>query len=438
MKRKAVLLCVWGAVAALVAAMGISFVGDRLAADHVSSTPARTAQLIDRGAYLAKLGDCAACHSIPGRPAFSGGLKMGTPIGAIYSTNITPDTTYGIGRFTFADFDKALRDGVADGHSLYPAMPFTSYYNTEPEDVQALYAYFKYAVAPAQVPNRASDIPFPLSMRWPLTYWRWFFAPKPAPFTAPAGYDADEARGAYFVEGLGHCGECHTPRNAFMQLKAVRRADGSSYLNGAVIENYFAPSLRGDGAGSLRDWSDEDLAQFLRTGTNARAAAFGSMSDVIIHSTQFLTEADAKSTARYLKSLDLEDRNGQSFAYDPKSEQALKAGDASAEGALVYLDNCAACHRPDGRGYDRVFPALAGNPIVEAGSPESVVSIIFRGSATPRTPQTPAQFTMPGFDWRLSDVEVMQVANFVRSSWGNRGPQVTLTDVACLRPESHR
>jgi alcohol dehydrogenase (quinone), cytochrome c subunit len=438
MRGRILLVLVGGAVAALVAVMAISFVGDRFVAEHASFTLAPDADLIHRGAYLAKLGDCAACHSLPGRPAFSGGLKMGTPIGAIYSTNITPDATYGIGRFTFADFDKALRDGVAEGHSLYPAMPFTSYYNTKPEDVQALYAYFRYAVAPAQVPNRASDIPFPLSMRWPLTYWRWLFASKPAPFTTPAGLDAAEVTGAYFVEGLGHCGECHTPRNVFMQLKAVTRSDGPQYLTGAIVESYFAPSLRSDGAGSLRDWSDEDLAQFLRTGTNARAAAFGSMSDVIIHSTQFLSEADATSTARYLKALDRQDRGGQPYAYDPKSDQALKAGDAGAEGALIYLDNCAACHRPDGRGYERVFPALAGNPVVEAGGPESVVSIIFRGSATPRTPQTPAQFTMPGFDWRLSDVEVMQVANFVRSAWGNRGPQITLTDVARLRAESHK
>jgi mono/diheme cytochrome c family protein len=141
--------------------------------------------------------------------------------------------------------------------------------------------------------------------------------------------------------------------------------------------------------------------------------------------------------AHYLKSLDSQDRNGQSFAYDPSSDKALKRGDANSEGALVYLDNCAACHRPDGRGYERVFPALAGNPVVEARSPESVVSIIFRGSTTPRTPQTPAQFTMPGFDWRLSDIQVMQVANFVRSNWGNRGPQVTLDDVARLRTKSH-
>jgi mono/diheme cytochrome c family protein len=437
MKGKRLLIWVGTAVTALVAAMGISFIGDEFAGKNAPFVSERNATLIARGAYLAKLGDCAACHSIPGRPPFSGGLSMGTPIGAIYSTNITPDAADGIGRFTFADFDKALRYGVADGHTLYPAMPFTSYYNTKPEDVQALYAYFNYAVEPARVPNRASDIPFPLSMRWPLTYWRWLFGSKPVPFKAPAGFDTAQVQGAYFVDGLGHCGECHTPRNAFMQLTAVNRADGPQYLTGAIIESYFAPSLRSDGAGSLRDWSEDELAQFLRTGANSSGIAFGSMSDVIIHSTQYLSEADARSTAHYLKSLDSQDRNGQSFAYDPSSDKALKRGDANSEGALVYLDNCAACHRPDGRGYERVFPALAGNPVVEARSPESVVSIIFRGSTTPRTPQTPAQFTMPGFDWRLSDIQVMQVANFVRSNWGNRGPQVTLDDVARLRTKSH-
>jgi mono/diheme cytochrome c family protein len=432
MKGKVLLLLAGGAITALAAGMAISYLGDKAAGENASFMPVCDADLIDRGAYLAKLGDCAACHSIPGRPAFSGGLKMGTPIGAIYSTNITPDPTYGIGRFSFADFDRALRYGVADGHSLYPAMPCTSYYNTKPEDMRALYAYFRYAVAPARIPNRANGIPFPLSMRWPLTYWRWLFASKPSPFTAPAGLDGAQAKGAYFVDGLGHCGECHTPRNVFMQLKAVSRSDGEQYLSGAIIESYFAPSLRTDGAGSLRDWSDDELAQFLQTGANSRGIAFGSMSDVIIHSTQFMSEADARSTAHYLNSLDSRQQRGQSFVYDPASHEALKKGDASAEGAMVYLDNCAACHRPDGRGYERVFPALAGNPVVEAGSSASVVSIILRGSTNPRTGATPAQFTIPGFARRLSDVEVLQVANFVRSSWGNRGAKLTLKDVVAL------
>ena len=433
MNGKTLLLLVGSAIVALAAAVGLSYLGDRSAGENVAFTPTRNPDLIERGAYLAKLGDCAACHSIPGRSAFSGGLRMVTPIGAIYSTNITPDSTYGIGRFSFADFDRALRYGVAEGRSLYPAMPFTSYYNTKPEDVRALYAYFRYAVAPAAVPNSPSAIPFPLSMRWPLTYWRWLFAPKPAPFTAPVGFDSLQAQGAYFVDGLGHCGECHTPRNLFMQLEAINRAGGAKYLSGALIETYFAPSLRTEAAGSLRDWSEDELAEFLRTGANSRGIAFGSMSDVIIHSTQYMAEADARSTAHYLKSLASPEQVGQTFVYDPASHHALKNGDANAEGALIYLNNCAACHRPDGRGYDRVFPALAGNPVVEVGNPESVVSIILRGSTTPHTAATPAQFTMPGFAWRLSDLEVVQVANFIRSSWGNRGSKARLQDVAQLR-----
>ena len=424
-------------MAALVAVVAIAALGDRLAGERALAMPAASAGLIERGAYLARLGDCEACHSIPGQPAFSGGLRMQTPIGAIYTTNITPDQTDGIGGFSLSDFDRALRYGVANGHSLYPAMPFTSYYNTKPEDVQALYAYFQHAVAPAHVANRASDIPFPMSMRWPLTYWRWFFAPSPAPFRAPAGEDQVLAEGAYFVDGLGHCGECHTPRNVFMQLRAVTRNSGPRYLTGAVIETYFAPSLRNDGPGSLQDWGEQELTQFLRSGANSRGIAFGSMSDVIIHSTQYMTETDARATAHYLKSLNTGAATDRPYAYDSSTEQSLKKGDASKEGALVYLNSCAACHRPDGRGYERVFPALAGNPVVEAQNADSVVSIVLRGSQTPRTAQTPAQFTMPGFAWRLSDLQVMQVTNFIRSSWGNRGGEVVLGQVTRLRAEAH-
>jgi mono/diheme cytochrome c family protein len=218
-----------------------------------------------------------------------------------------------------------------------------------------------------------------------------------------------------------------------MQLKAVSNAHGAPYLSGAVIESYFAPSLRTAGAGSLRDWSEDDLVAFLRAGANSSGIAFGSMSDVIFHSTQYMSEGDARSTAHYLKSLESPQRGTQSFSYDETTHKALKKGNASAEGAMIYLDNCAACHRPDGHGYDRVFPALAGNPVVEAANPDSVISIILRGSTSPRTGQTPAQFTMPGFAWRLSDVEVLEVANFARSSWGNRATPAKLQDVAHLR-----
>src|SRR5580698_2581740 len=297
MKGKTILLLGAAALTALAAVMVIAYLGDRNAGENVSYTPAHDAELIDRGAYLARLGDCAACHSIPGKPAFSGGLRMVTPIGAIYSTNITPDDTHGIGRFTLADFDRALRFGVADGHTLYPAMPYTSYFNTTPEDVAALYAWFKYGVAAAAVPNRSGDIPFPLSMRWPLTYWRWLFASRPEPFKPAPGMTPEVAKGAYFVDGLGHCGECHTPRAITMQVKAIAPGDGPAYLSGAVIENFFAPSLRSGGPGTIGTWTDTDLAQFLRTGANTYGIAFGSMTDVIVHSTQYLTGEDALAAA---------------------------------------------------------------------------------------------------------------------------------------------
>jgi mono/diheme cytochrome c family protein len=359
---------------------------------------------------------------------------MGIPIGAIYTTNITPDPKNGLGHMSLDEFDRALRFGVAEGHSLYPAMPFTSYYNTRPGDVAALYTYFKYAVAPAAVPNRPNDIVFPLSMRWPLTFWRWLFAPEARPFAASPGTDPQLSRGAYFVEGLGHCGECHTPRAVTMQMKATTPAAGAAYLSGAVIENYFAPSLRNSGPGTLGAWSEQELAQFLETGANAEGIAFGSMSDVIIHSTQFMTPADALATAKYLKSLRSPgEEPAAAFTYDATEHLALKNGDASKPGARIYLDNCAACHRPDGVGYELVFPRLAGNPVVQAGNPRSLISIVLDGSQTPRTARTPAQFTMPRFAWRLSDKDVADVVNFVRTSWGNSASPASSADVAKIR-----
>jgi alcohol dehydrogenase (quinone), cytochrome c subunit len=421
-------------LAGLLVAVGVAYVSDSSAGEKNLVAPAPTPAIIARGAYLARLGDCAACHSVPGRPAYSGGLRMGIPIGAIYTTNITPDSNNGIGRMSLDDFDRALRFGVADDHSLYPAMPFTSYYNTRPEDVAALYTYFKYVVPPGAVPNRPNDIAFPLSMRWPLTFWRWLFAPKPKPFAASPGMDSQLSQGAYFVEGLGHCGECHTPRAVTMQVKATTPAQGAAYLSGAVIENYFAPSLRNGGPGTLGAWSEQELAQFLETGANAQGIAFGSMSDVIIHSTQYMTPADALATAKYLKALRSPDEEPATrFTYDAIEHIALRNGDASKLGARIYLDNCAACHRPDGVGYELVFPRLAGNPVVQAGNPKSLISIVLEGSQTPRTTRTPAQFTMPRFAWRLSDRDVADVVNFIRTSWGNSASPASPADVAKIR-----
>ncbi|MGZ0786322.1 c-type cytochrome [Pseudomonas saponiphila] len=390
--------------------------------------------LVQQGEYLARAGDCVACHTAKDGKPFAGGLPMETPIGVIYSTNITPDKT-GIGDYSFEDFDQAVRHGVAKGGStLYPAMPFPSYARVSDADMRALYAYFMQGVAPVARDNQDSDIPWPLSMRWPLAIWRWMFAPSVETSTVAAGSDPVVSRGAYLVEGLGHCGACHTPRALTMQEKALSASDGSAFLAGsAPLEGWIAKNLRGDHQDGLGSWSEEQLVQFLKTGRSDRSAVFGGMSDVVVHSMQYMSEADLTAIARYLKSLPASDPNNPPQQYDKQVAQALWKGDDSKPGAAVYIDNCAACHRTDGHGYTRVFPALAGNPVLQSADATSLIHIVLKGGTLPATHSAPSTFSMPPFAWRLSDQEVADVVNFIRSSWGNQASPVTPGDVAALR-----
>ena len=389
--------------------------------------------LIKQGEYLARAGDCVACHTVKGGKPFAGGLAMETPIGTIYSTNITPDPS-GIGAYSFEDFDKAVRHGVAkNGSTLYPAMPYPSYARVNQADMQALYAYFMKGVAPVAQANKDSDIPWPMSMRWPLAMWRWAFAPAVADFTPVAGQDPVVSRGAYLVEGLGHCGACHTPRALTMQEKALGADDGSAFLSGsAPLEGWIAKNLRGDHKDGLGSWDEAQLVQFLKTGRSDRSAVFGGMSDVIEHSMQYMSPADLTAIARYLKSLPAVDPADKPHKYDPAVADALWNGDDSKRGAAVYIDNCAACHRTDGNGYKRVFPALAGNPVLQSEDPTSLIHIVLKGGTLPATHTAPSTFTMPAFDWRLSDQEVADVVNFIRTSWGNKGGDVTAKEVKAL------
>ena len=390
--------------------------------------------LIKQGEYLARAGDCVACHTAKDGKPFAGGLPMETPIGLIYSTNITPDKS-GIGAYSFDDFDKAVRHGIAkNGDTLYPAMPYPSYARVTETDMQALYAYFMKGVKPVEQENKAVDIPWPLSMRWPLAMWRWTFAPAVADFTPVTGQDPVVSRGAYLVEGLGHCGACHTPRALTMQEKALGAGDSSAFLSGsAPLEGWIAKNLRGDHKDGLGSWNEEQLVQFLKTGRSDRSAVFGGMSDVIVHSMQYMSEADLTAIARYLKSLPAVDATDTPHQYDPAVADALWNGDDSKRGAAVYIDNCAACHRTDGHGYTRVFPALAGNPVLLSDDPTSLIHIVLKGGTLPATHTAPSTFTMPAFYWRLSDQEVADVVNFIRTSWGNKGGDVKATDVKRLR-----
>ncbi|WP_040262467.1 cytochrome c [Pseudomonas massiliensis] len=389
--------------------------------------------LVKKGEYLARAGDCVACHTAKGGKPFAGGLPMETPIGTIYSTNITPDST-GIGGYSFEDFDQAVRHGIGkSGSTLYPAMPYPSYARVSDQDMQALYAYFMHGVQPVAQDNKLVDIPWPLSMRWPLSIWRATFAPKVEPFQA-AGADAVIDRGAYLVEGLGHCGACHTPRAITMQEKALSASDGSDFLAGsAPLEGWIAKSLRGDHRDGLGSWSEADLVAFLKTGRSDRAAVFGGMSDVVEHSMQYMNDADLTAIARYLKTLPPVNPNDSPQAYDRTVGDALWKGDDSKPGASVYVDNCAACHRTDGKGYTRVFPALAGNPVVQTEDATSLVHIVLRGGILIPTHTAPSSFTMPGYAWRLSDQQVADVVNFIRTSWGNQGSAVTPAQVRDLR-----
>ena len=407
----------------------------------LGSTAAMAAQdsahaLIQQGEYLARAGDCVACHTAKGGKPFAGGLAMETPIGLIYSTNITPDKS-GIGDYSFEDFDKAVRHGIAkNGSTLYPAMPYPSYARVNQADMQALYAYFMNGVKPVAQENQAVDIPWPMSMRWPLAMWRWMFAPAVEDFTPVAQQDPVVSRGAYLVEGLGHCGACHTPRALTMQEKALSATDGSTFLSGsAPLEGWIAKNLRGDHKDGLGSWNEAQLVQFLKTGRSDRSAVFGGMSDVIVHSMQYMSEADLTAIARYLKSLPAVDSADKPHQYDPAVADALWNGDDSKRGAAVYIDNCAACHRTDGNGYTRVFPALAGNPVLQSEDPTSLIHIVLKGATLPATHTAPSTFTMPAFDWRLSDQEVADVVNFIRTSWGNQAGEVKATDVKGLRSE---
>lgn len=413
-----------------------------LSAAAMGQTPAAMGQtpesdLVARGEYLARAGDCVACHTAQGGAPFAGGLSMPTPIGNIYSTNITPDKETGIGGYSFEDFDQAVRHGVRkDGDSLYPAMPYPSYAIVSKQDMRALYAYFMQGVKPVKQANHAVDIPWPLSMRWPLSLWRGMFAPEVQDFSADSDADVATERGRYLVQGLGHCGACHTPRAITMQEKALSDGEGADYLSGGdPMEGWVAKNLRGDNKDGLGQWSEQELVTFLKTGRNSHTAVFGGMTDVVEHSLQYLSQEDLTAIARYLKSLPAKDPQQASFKPDDSVANALWHGDDSKPGAAVYIDSCAACHKSDGSGYDHFFPALRGNSVVQTEDATSLIHVVLAGSTLPGTQQAPSAITMPPFGWRLSDQEVAEVVNFIRSSWGNQAKAVDAAQVKAIRAE---
>ncbi len=402
-----------------------------------SQSAASDAASIERGRYLAVAADCTACHTEPGGKPFAGGLALDSPVGAIYSTNITPDVESGIGKFTLDDFDRAVRHGVDDeGVTLYPAMPYPSYALMSDEDIAALYAYFMHGVEPISSTAHANGIPWPLSIRWPLAIWRKLFAPSPnaPPFYAARYADSVVARGAYLVEGPGHCGTCHTPRAVTLQEKALDDSSAYFLAGGQQIGGWVAVNLRGNRGDGLGAWSKEDIIATLRTARNAEQTVIGPpMNDVVVHSTQFLNDADLQAIAAYLKTLPPSRGDAPKFAANPATAAALAKGHEANRGAELYDDNCAACHRTDGAGSQQALPKIAGNSSVLAEDPNSLIRLVLAGSTLPGTASAPSPLAMPGFAWRLSNDEVAQLLTFIRTSWGNQASSVSVSEVARVR-----
>lgn len=389
---------------------------------------------VSKGEYLARLGNCVACHTVENGAPFAGGLKMHVPlVGYIYSTNITPDPETGIGHYSLEDFDNAMRLGIAkDGHNLYPAMPYPSYAKISEEDMQALYDYFMQEVKPVRAANIANEIESPMDARWPLSIWN-------ALMLDTARYKADpqqsEAwnRGAYLIQGLGHCGACHTPRGILLQEKGLDQTH-PDFLSGAELDHWSASSLNGDVNSGLGRWTEEDLYLFLKTGRNQFGKAFGTMVEVINNSTSHMTDNDLRAMSVYLKSLPaVNEINVLAYEYNNDSSEKLASLNLEDTGAAIYYKNCIFCHGQNGAGQTDYIPPLAGNSSLMDPNPSSLVNITLNGSLRLTSHGTPDPYDMPAYRVLLNDQEIADVVTYIRNAWGNNAAGVDASTVATIR-----
>lgn len=406
---------------------------------------------IERGGYLARAADCTACHTRTSDEPYAGGVAFSTPFGSLYAPNISSDPEHGIGDWSEAEFRRALKQGIAKGGvRLYPAMPYTAYTRLTDQDIAALWAYFQ-QVEPQDQPNKENELTWPFS--WRIGMWFWNVA-----FFDEGSYEPDSSRsrtwnrGAYLVEGAGHCSSCHTPRNF-----AMAENTSESY-SGAVVQGWHAPSLLSDENANLADWSVTDITQYLKIGYARDNASTGPMSEAIHNSLQYLDHADLHAMAVYIKSLRTGDDGSQYMAEGvapsdgksrpPADSNGPRAGHISearasigtADGRLsagerLYIDNCQACHL-QGQGMHPAFPALVDNSAVNGPNPTNVIHVILNGAQNVQTQHDPSILTMPNFDWRLNNAQVATLATYVRSTFGKldeQDAQVTQQQVEAIR-----
>ena len=413
-----VLLVVLGAAAAaLVAWLNVR---GEAAVDDVVPSGAAPAEVVQRGAYLANVGNCAACHTARGGAAFAGGKGIDTPFGTVFAANITPDPETGIGRWSPSHFWRAMHHGRSrDGRLLYPAFPYPEYTQVTREDADALYAFLRSQPAVKQA-NRPHALRFPYDSQASLAVWRALFF-SPGEFEAEADRSAEWNRGAYLTRGLGHCQACHAPRNAF------GATDDKLELSGGLIpmQNWYAPSLAAPGEAGVQRWTTEEVVRLLKDGQSPKGAALGPMAEVVFSSTQHLNDADARAMAIFLRELPEHPA--------PNPEPVRVGSDVLELGARLYKAQCAECHGERGEGGGSAYLPLAGSRSVTMASSANLIKVILHGGFPPTTAGNPRPYGMPPFGQSLADAEIAALASFVRTSWGNSASAVTPFDVVRVR-----
>ena len=382
-----------------------------------------TTQTITRGEYLARAGDCVACHAAPGGKLFAGGRAMPTPFGDIFVPNITPDDETGIGRWTQADFYRTMHSGISrDGALLYPAMPFASYTKVTRQDSDSIFAYLM-SIPPVNQKNRPHELRFPYNQRDLLLGWRALYF-RQGEYLADPRQTAQWNRGAYLVQGLGHCAMCHTAINALGGSSASKAFEGGMIPN----QNWYAPSLTSNREAGLGDWSIQDISDLLQSGVSHRGTVYGPMAEVVYNSLQYISDPDIAAMAVYLKALPQRDSG------PPLSASARLVSPGVMElGRNLYVKQCAVCHGQEGKGQPPMYPPLAANPSIVMASPVNAIRMVLNGGYPPGTAKNPRPHGMPPFAHLLNDEQVAAVVTYVRVAWGNVGTPVTATQANDMR-----
>ncbi len=381
---------------------------------------------VARGAYLARAGNCMGCHTARGGPAYAGGRGIDTPFGTVFSANLTPDEKTGIGSWSPAHFWRAMHNGRSkDGRLLYPAFPYPNYTQVTRADSDAMFAYLRSLPAVEQA-RPAHTLRFPYDTQAALAVWRALYF-KPGVYEADTQRSAEWNRGAYLVRGLGHCAACHSARNALgASSQALDLAGGL-----IPMQNWYAPSLSSPHEAGVGDWDRQHIVDLLKTGISPQASATGPMAEVVLRSTQYLSDADLGAVAQFLKEL------------APPATVALPAAPAApasvlARGAKLYEQHCTQCHGEQGRGVPQAYPALAGNRAVTMPQTANLVQIVLNGGYAPATEGNPRPFGMPPFVLELNDSDIAAVLTHIRQSWGNQAGVVTPLEVNRMRAAGTR